>query len=578
MTSTTVSTSWSRRVALFTASLAVVCCIALEYAAVGAFEFVSYDDNTYVSQNAMVQQGLSFASFKWAATSFHGANWHPVTWLSHMLDWELFGPWAGGHHLMNVALHAMAAVLLLILLESLTRAFWPSAAVAALFAVHPMNVESVAWVSERKNVLSTLILFLLLLAWREWVRGGRRRWYAITFVLSVLGVMTKPMLITVPALLLIVDFWPLRRCEAGTAGSRVARRDLVLEKIPFVVAAVPSGLVTILAQRAGRAMEVSTDIAWTERVLNAPAAWGWYLVTAAWPSGLSVFYKHPATIGESVSRIGAAAGMVALVAAGVVAVRLRTGRPWLLFGYEWYCVSLMPVIGIIQVGAQAHADRYAYVPLLGVFIALAWELAALVHERQGWRYFVAPLGAVFLISFVMLGTARAGVWRNSRTLFEAAVRQDPENWVALNSLGALEFQAGRTAEATALFRRSIAHRPNAPETVYNLAFARATVGEWEEAIPLYVRASELAPHVSVIPENLCLAYLNTGDLDLAATACSKALVIDARSPHALHGLALIAARQGRMRAVDDYYRRLRDIDAAEADRLRGALAWGRAAP
>ncbi|MBV8828360.1 MAG: glycosyltransferase family 39 protein, partial [Acidobacteriaceae bacterium] len=340
-----------------------VCTVAL-YAQVRNFDFINYDDPEYVTGNPHVRQGLTADGIRWAFTSTQAANWFPVTRLSHMLDVEFFRLDSGIHHVVNVVIHAAAALLLFAFLERATRARWPSAFVAFVFALHPLHVESVAWVAERKDVLSAFFWFLGLYAYIRYVERPRPLHYFAVLAAFCLGLLSKPMIITFPFVLLLFDFWPLQRLAAG----REHRLKILYEKIPFALISIAAAITTYLVQGESRAVKTFSVFPLGLRIENALASYVWYAIKTFWPSGLAVFYPYPRAI--PAWEAGLAGLLLAAVSAGVIVTRLK--RPYAAVGWFWFLGTLVPVIGLVQVGAQARADRYMYVPMVGLLIALAW--------------------------------------------------------------------------------------------------------------------------------------------------------------------------------------------------------------
>jgi len=362
------------------------------YWPVGGYDFTNFDDPGYVSENPHVLAGLTWEGVRWAFTNAQEANWHPLTWLSHMLDCQLFGPSAGRHHLVNVGLHALSILLLFLVLARMTGRRWPSAMVAALFALHPLHVESVAWISERKDVLSALFWMLTMGAYVLYAERPSVIRYLPVFVFLALGLMAKPMLVTLPFVLLLLDFWPLGRLKGAAATGKEAsgfpwRRAgrLVLEKAPLLVlAAAASGVAYLVQQKIG-AMEFGARVPWTGRLANAVMAYVTYLVKAVWPGGLAVFYPYDEHL--PAWEVGLASAALAAVTALVVWQGRR--RPYLAVGWFWYVGTLVPVIGLVQVGGHAMADRYTYIPLIGIFVAAAWGAADLTAAWPGRKALLA---------------------------------------------------------------------------------------------------------------------------------------------------------------------------------------------
>jgi tetratricopeptide (TPR) repeat protein len=506
---------WWRPYAL--PSLLVAAVVAV-YAQVVGFEFVEWDDPAYVTENPAVRAGLTWPGVVWAFTRAHAANWHPLTWLSHMLDVDLFGTWAGGHHLTSLLLHALNTALVFRLWQVATGAVWPSALVAALFGLHPLHVESVAWVSERKDVLSTCAILLALLAWVRFVRTGRHAKYVEALAWCAAALLAKPMAVVVPGLLVLLDVWPLARLGAGV-------RRLVVEKLPFVALAALASLVTVTVQRGGGAVAATGALGLGARVSNALVAYVAYLVDTVWPAGLSFFYPYPTHL-PAWQPLVAALLLLGITAAAVAAWR---SYPYLLVGWLWYVGTLVPVIGLVQVGDQARADRYTYLPLVGIFVAVAWGAVALAERwRISWRALAGAAAAVLLACGV-LTAAQARTWRTSAALFEHALAVDPANPVAHNLLGFMEYGARRYEPAARHFAAAIAARPTMHEAHSNLGLALAVQGRAAEAIAHYEHALRLRPDYTTAQFNLAIALAQTGNTAAAQASAARALALAERA-------------------------------------------------
>ena len=490
----------SRSPASWLVPLLLVAAVLLVYWPVLDADFVNYDDQAYVTENRPVTAGLVGRSLLWAFTAFEAGNWHPLTWLSHMADCQAFGLRPGGHHATSLLLHALAAVLVFVVLRRLTGATWRSAFVAALFALHPLNVESVAWVSERKNVLSTVFWLLTLGAYGSYARRPSAGRYLLVAAFLGLGLLAKPMVVTLPCVLLLLDVWPLRRVALDAPGAAARLRSLALEKLPLLGLSVLSSALTVAAQRAGGAVTSLEAIPVSARVANALVSYLAYLGKMVWPSRLAVFYPHPATPLAS-PRVALCA--VALLLVTVLVWRQASRRPYLLVGWLWYLGTLVPVIGLVQVGSQAMADRYAYVPLLGIFVMLAFGAAepATGHGRR-----LLAAGAVLWLAGLGVLTARqARLWHDSRSLFQHALAVTEGNYVAETNVGLVEAKELRWEKAIASFRRALAIRPSHAEARANLGVALAKMGTLDEAIPHLERALKLDPGSALTHANLGLA-------------------------------------------------------------------------
>ena len=459
--------------------------------------FVGYDDPVYLTRNITVLGGVTADGFRWAFSTWHAANWHPLTWLSHMLDVEMWGLWPGGHHLTSSALHVVNTLLLFGLLRALTKERWRSTLVAALFALHPLHVESVAWVSERKDVLSTLFGLGSLWLYATWTRKRGTRLYLSALVSFALSLLAKPVWLTLPALLLLLDFWPLRRVGRSERGERAvgsetvpdesSRARLALEKIPFAILSLASALVTLVAQRQGGALWSSAEVPLLQRFANAAVSTWRYLGKALWPTDLSVLYPHPyiaETGGSAWSPWQVAASLTLLLVLSAAIWRLRSRR-YLLFGWLWYLVALVPVIGIVQVGAQGMADRYSYVSLIGVFIGIVWTAGDELRKRSMTRT-AAALSILALLCFSLLSFRQVQVWRDSVTLFEHALARAPGNWILHAHLGDALLEDGKPSRSDAEsaaqhYRAVVAIRPDHLGARASLASLLSQLGRSNEA-------------------------------------------------------------------------------------------------
>jgi tetratricopeptide (TPR) repeat protein len=475
-------------------------CVALALLTLLAFsqalgdKFVNFDDSDYVYENPVVMAGLTKASVAWAFTHIHSANWHPLTWLSHELDCQIYGINPAGHHLTNVLLHAANVVLLFLLLRQMTGAHWRSAIVAALFAVHPLRVESVTWVAERKDVLSGL--FFMLTVW-AYLRYASRSFspgrYGLVAFLFACGLMSKPMLVTLPLLLLLLDFWPLQRRDSW--------RRLVLEKIPLLALSGAICLVTILAQR--HAIQSSESFPWPLRLANAAVSGAVYLRQWIFPGGLAALYPYP-KLGLPVWTWALSALLLAALSA--LAWKERKTRPWLLTGWLWYLVMLLPVVGIIQVGVQAHADRYTYLPQIGICLAVVWQLAEWTLVRK-----LAPvLVPVVVLALGVLSWRQGTFWKDSDTLWTHALECTTRNGVAHNDLGASLDKEGDVENALGQFEAALKIDGGYAEFHNNYGHALREKGMIPEAIAQYGEALRIYPTYAEAEFNLGNVLAQTG--------------------------------------------------------------------
>ena len=521
---------------------------AIAFAGVRGHAFINFDDPQYVTDNATVAAGITAQGFAWAFTSTYAGNWHPLTWLSHMLDVELFGMRAGAHHVVSAALHVINTLLIFLLFARTTGSRVRSAVVAALFAVHPLHVESVAWVAERKDVLSTLFWLLALLAYARYVSRPGKAAYAWVAILFALGLLSKPMVVTLPVTLLVLDIWPLRRA--------LPWRQVIVEKLPFFAMSAAATVITFIAQRSGGAVAALDMIPLGARLTNAVVTCAAYLWKTIWPAGLAPFYPYRADAG-----IALFAGCALLIAAlSTLAWMVRRRAPYVTAGWLWYIVTLLPVIGLIQVGSQAMADRYTYVPLIGIFAAAVWAAADLTTSRLPSIARAVAAGAIVaLLSVLTIQQTRH--WRNAIDLWTHASRVMPGNHRAHNNLGQALIEEGRAIEAEHSLREAVRLFPQSAESQHNLGAALADQGRHADAIGPYEAAIALNPSYAEALGNLGTAFAHVGRFDDAVRTLEEAARIE-RSPAMLRNLAIAHNQAGA---------------AAERTNRDGAIAHYRAA-
>jgi len=524
--------------------------VALAYAQVGGFDFVDYDDTAYVYQNPHVTRGLTLKGIAWALTSFHAANWHPLTWISHMADVSLFGLWPGGHHLTSLVVHALVMGLLLKTLWELTGRFWPSAWVAGLFALHPLHVESVAWVSERKDLLCALFWVLGLQAYGRWATGGKRCWYLALTLFFLLALASKPMAISFPCVLLLLDFWPLKRWPSRSPLA------LLLEKIPLFVMAAISGAVTLLAQHSQGAMGSMDVYPFGQRLINALSAYLFYLGKTLWPCDLAFFYPYP----EPAPLPAAIAALALMTAVTAVAWQWRGRYPFVLIGWLWFVGTLVPVIGIVQVGMQARADRYTYLPLIGIFMASAWGLAVLARRSKRVKTAVVALAALVLVAAAWGANRQARYWRDSMSLAQRAMAVTRDNYPAhIMAAGAFKSQ-GRLDEAQALLARAIALHPQETTAVMLFGDLMAEQDQVDKAMGFYHLAIELNPALAQPHYRLGKIHQARSDRDKAEWHFRQALGLNPAMAAAHNDLGLIQAARGRLEAAIFHFEQALAID------------------
>jgi tetratricopeptide (TPR) repeat protein len=531
-----------------------------------SYEFISLDDPLYVSRNPHVQAGLTASSIGWAFTTFHAANWHPLTWLSLELDAQLYGTHPRGYHLTNVLLHAANTLLLFALLRSLTRAFWRSAAVAALFAIHPLRVESVAWVAERKDVLGALFWLLTLGAYAWYARRPRVLRYVLVVLALALGLMAKPTLVTLPCVLLLLDYWPLGRLRGGPAPSGSAPpafapapfRLLVLEKLPLL--ALAAGCV-VLTLRAQKTLVMSLDdFPFRVRLANALVSYVRYLAMMAWPSGLALQYPHP---GDSLpaAAVAGASLLLAAITAAVLAARRR--QPYLAVGWFWYLGTLVPVIGLVQVATQALADRYTYIPSIGVLIMVCWGAAELAGRCRAERAAGLVAGGTVLACAIATW-GQVHYWSNDRTLWAHTLEVTGDgNVLAHNGLAVDYLQTGDLDRAEAEVRAALRGQPDYADAQYNLGLVYTRRQDWEQALRWFEAALRTKPAHPGATRSTALALLRLGRGDEALGYFGRARQADPEDAVLYYGTARCLEGQGKLAEAEGEYRRAAALAPAE---------------
>jgi protein O-mannosyl-transferase len=528
----------------------------LLYLPVRQHGFIVYDDELYVTENRMVQRGLTWDGVKWAFTTLHASNWHPLTWLSHMLDWELFGANPGAYHLVNVLFHAANTVLLFLLLSRLTAALWPAAMVAALFAWHPLHVESVAWISERKDVLCAFFSLLALHAYVRYARDKSRRAFMGSLLLFAIGLMAKPMLVTLPFVFLLLDYWPLKRSLKFS--------PLIFEKLPFFLLTAVSCLITVIAQSEKAMVDLERQPL-SARMANAVVAYATYLVDTVWPSKLAIVYPLDAQL--PVVRVVTSAALLGVLS--FIAWRWRSNRPWLMAGWLWYVGMLVPVIGLVQVGLQARADRYTYLPLIGIFIAVVFAAREVISRLRLNPKVAVALAALCLLGFAAATLRQLSCWRNSETLFAHALAVTKENVVAHLNLGIALEEAGKKEEALAHYREALRIQPQSAQGHNNIANVLAALGKTEEALQHYQQSLRFSTKAPLAHLNLGLTLVGLGRFEEALQHYSEAARLSPDDPRPRYFMGKVHLKQKQSpQALADF----RDALRVAPDDVR-TLAW-----
>ena len=533
----------------------VICCVLLAVATLAIYSrvvrnpFIAFDDETYVTRNMHVQSGVSWKTVAWSLTSTQQSNWHPLTWLSHALDCQLYGLNPAGHHFTSLFIHALNVLLLFLLLQKVTGSRWRSLLVAGLFALHPLNVESVAWIAERKNVLSTFFFFSALGAYGWYALKPSIKRYLIVATLFALGLTAKPMVITLPFVLLLLDFWPLQRVQnsgrsslplGGKSRKQQTNRDsfappltfpalpasrLLLEKLPLLAFAAGSAVITVIAQRTS-AIRSLTQIPLDDRLENALYSYALYIWKAVWPTRLVLYYPHP-TDTLSVWQLGLAS--LFLLGVSVLVYKQRSARPYLVTGWLWYLGTLVPVIGIVQVGDQAMADRYAYVPLIGIFVMVVWGIADWADSRDvapGLRWAVS---VAILAAFSFLTWRQIGYWRSDIDVWSHTLELTKVNYLAETNLASALRKVGRAPEALPHYQAAEKLNPGQPARHINLAADLAESGRLQDAISEYRIAAELTDQprtLARVDESIAALSAALGDYDAVRESYKQAWLAD----------------------------------------------------
>ena len=492
------------------------------YYQVGDHEFLHWDDNVYITSNPRVTSGLSGENLLWAFTSTHAANWHPLTWVSHMVDWDLFGENPRGHHYMSLVFHIANACLVFIFLDLCTASRWKSYVIASLFALHPTHIESVAWIAERKDVLSVFFGMLALIFYYFYAVRGRTPFYILTLALFVFSLMSKPMLVTLPAVMLLLDYWPLKRCESLTRPFQAlskfgdwrayrSRNSLILEKMPFLILSLLSGIVTVYAQHKGQAVSNLVVLPFGKRLGNAVNSYFDYLLKQFWPDHLAAFYPYPDSIDFGATTFE----LIVLAAIFFAALKYARKYPFVIVGWLWFVITLLPVIGILQVGRQAMADRYTYFPSIGVFMIVAFGAPILVARFTKHRHLLAVAATCAIMACMYVSWKELAYWKTSFSLFSHALQITPKNAVAHLVLATAFSKSSRPDEAMYHYSEASRFDRSDAEAYNGMGWQYYVKGQPEEAVLLFQKALKLKPDGDRYHLNLGVAYEQTGESELA---------------------------------------------------------------
>jgi len=555
--------------------------VVLVYWPVTRFDFINFDDPVYISNNPIVRHGINWEGLKLAFTVVYASNWHPLTWVSHMIDVNLFGIKPGMFHLVNVFFHILNSILLFLVLERMTGAFWRSFFVAVLFALHPLHVESVAWISERKDVLSAFFWILTMLGYSWYVQRPNIAGYLTVVVFFGLGLLAKPMLVTLPFVLLLLDFWPLKRRSsspgtvpvspslkarargtgekaAGSSSDKLPRRAvlssnntmwLFMEKIPLMIMALAASGETFYAQSVGGAVSTLGKVSFASRIQNAIISYGAYLWKSVWPSDLAVFYPYP----NKFNIIVVAACLLILLAACITVIMYAGKLPYLLTGWFWYLGTLVPVIGFIQVGSQSMADRYTYIPLIGIFIMAVWSLTDFFTRwTYGWLV-LSVVSAAILGCLAALTSVQVATWKNSETVFNHALSVTKGNYLAHNSLAVALYDRGDVENAIRHYRESVRINPNNVNAQCNLGVALAHKRQYAEAFVHYRECLRITPGYSEAYYNMGIAFSELGENDEAIKQYQSVLKNYPHHENANNNLGYLLASKGNFDEAIPYY-------------------------
>ena len=534
--------------------LALVILNVLVFGQVPAFDFLEFDDDAYLVKNHNVQQGLTAESLKWALTTSYFANWHPLTWLSYLTEITLFGLNPAVFHVTNVLIHIAAGIILYFLLFRMTDVRGPSAIVALLFAIHPLHVESVAWISERKDVLCGLFWMLACYAYVSYTRRRTALRYGLVLLWFILGLMSKAMIVTLPFVFLLLDYWPLGRMK-----ERAALRRLIVEKLPMIALSAAVAVMAIRAQHLAEAVMGDRLLSFPGRIVNAFSSYTIYVTKTFWPTNLSPFYPL-----QDVSLLWALASVAFVLGVSAFAVLGIRRYPYIFVGWFWYLGTLVPVIGLFQVGAQARADRYTYLPLIGLFIAVVWAAWSLVGTTDRRRLLVLRIGSACILLLTVVSALQVGYWRNTEILFRRALDVKEDNFLAHAKLGEVLRDAS-PGEAIEHSIRALELQPGYPYAHANLGMIYAHEGSIDKAIDHFTKALQPGPWLRKAHHDLATAYAIKGEMDLALEHYSEALNLDPDNTLALVGKGQVLLNQGRSEEAIQCFNRCLELYPENAD-------------
>lgn len=556
MQTPTTTKAGSRTKGLFWFYCLLAVATAAVYLQVVDNDFINYDDKEYVYDNVQVKKGITRETIKWAFTSTVAANWHPVTMLSHLLDVQLFGLNPGGHHATSLLFHILNTLMLFHILSRMTGSRWPSIFTALLFALHPLHVESVAWIAERKDVLSTFFWMLTTLQYIRYVEKPSNTRYITTLIFFIMGLMAKPMLVTLPCTLLLFDFWPLSRYRWPSKGTQFSSNDaqkimkILIEKIPFFLIVVLFCGIAYIVQKTDGAVAELGLIPFQYRVYNALVSYGVYIVKMFWPFNLAIFYPFP----WSIPLWKPILSLFGLTLATIIALRGSKNFQWLIVGWLWYLGTLVPVIGLVQIGSQAMADRYTYIPLIGLFIAIAWQTEWLFHHLQLRKATILSLGAVYLIIVSVLTWQQLRYWRNNISLYQQAIRATGGSSMVYGNIGSAYLDHRQYRKAAYHFLAATHLKPDNAKAYNNLGITLMREGRLEMAVTAFKYALETHPNYVSAHINLGVAFIKLGKLHEGSDHFRKALQLNPPNPKLHFNIGLALEKQNRLQEALFHYR------------------------
>jgi len=537
----TIKTTYNKSKTFFSRHPDILVCLLLViltlsvYLQVKNHEFINFDDNEYVTDNRHVRAGFTLKGITWAFTAIHSSNWHPLTWLSHMLDCQIFGMNPGWHHLTNLFFHILSTLLLFIVFKKMTGNLWQSGLVAFLFALHPLHVESVAWIAERKDVLSTFFWMLTMWSYIYYVKAPGVKRYLLVLFLLALGLMCKPMLVTIPFVLILLDYWPLGRIQI-----KHPDKNILLEKIPFFVLVAISSMATFLVQKHSGSVSSLEIMPINTRIANALVSYGAYIVKMIWPSDMAALYPHPGIIPWWKVLVSS----IFLISISYLSIRAIKKYPYFTVGWFWYIGTLIPVIGIVQVGAQSMADRYTYIPLIGIFIIISWGISEIITRWPHIKTALIAITSVILFALMSITFLQVRYWKSSITLFEHALDVTSNNYLLHNNLGIALQKLGRADEAMEHFLETLRIHPEFEDAHSNLGVILAGKGRTDEAIKHYLEALRINPKSEEAHNNLGFDLQKQGRIDEAIGHYLKALRIKPDFEEAHYNLGNALFRKG----------------------------------